>query len=695
MSTLSRAFVFGLLAAPLPAFAQSAVGNQLDEVVVTAQRRQESLQATPVSVTALTGATLEQRQVTNVLDVAVQVPNLSIDSVTGVGNAARVFLRGVGEDQSQFNADPAVGIYVDGVYYARTNGALFDFLDIERVEVLRGPQGTLYGRNTPGGAISVITKAPSNTFGLTGELTAGRFNQAEARVAVTGPLIKDVLAGSASFLVKKREGLARSSTSFARVNNRDVASGRLSLGWTPSQTFRARLTYDRTWDDGDSFVPTSNFLGRPADLFVTQSEIIPTAEFRSQGVSLNASWDLGAVTLASISAYRDLDQSGLLDNDGEARLISGFSFVAGQRQYSQELTASIDTGRFNGIAGFYFFDEYNTYDAVTLIGSRTLPTLTARPDASVQDTRSYALFGQASYEILQDLKITVGGRYTWDEKSFANTQPSVPAVFRAARDWTNFSPKVGVDYKINDNVFVYATYAEGYKAGGFNRSNARIVAETPYDQETVQSIEVGVKTDWFDRRLRVNLNGFSNDYTDLQLSSFDPNTGTTRRFNAASATTKGIELEIAARPVAGLNLYGTLGHLDAGYDRFLDQVGGRLTDVSFRKLKGAPELQYTAGFDYRYELAGGSSIGVAAEVNYKSDVFNNVANTPAIATDERTLVNASVRYSTPGDRWTITASGKNLTDEQYASNGIFIAGLLSALYPADPMTWSLSARFRY
>jgi iron complex outermembrane receptor protein len=680
---------------PSVALAQSTTEDQIGEIVVTAQRRDESLQDTPISVTALTAEALEGRQISNVLDIANQVPNLNIEAVVGLGNSARVFLRGVGEDQAQFNADPAVGVYVDGVYYARTNGALFDFLDIERVEVLRGPQGTLYGRNTPGGAINVITRRPdADRFGFTGEMLFGRFDQMEARASVNVPM-GEGLAASASFLAKSRDGLSRSTSLNRNVGRREVISARGSIAYDPTPDLRMRLTLDRTWDNSDTGIPTSNFAGPPDDLFVTEGSVIPRGRFRSNGVALDVEYDIGAVTLRSISAYRDLDQTAILDNDGEARLYSGFESDAKQSQFSQEITASLTTDRLNLIIGGYFFDENNDYDALTLIGSRTNPaTRIARPDFSEQFTRSYAIFGQATYELFPAFELTIGGRYTWDSKRFANDQPSVPAVYRAERKWQDFSPKVGVDYRLSEGLFVYASFAEGYKAGGFNRSNVRVVAETPYDQERVRSYEIGLKSDLFNRRLRLNLNGFYNDYTDLQLSSFDPNTGTTRRFNAAQATTKGVELEASARPARGLDIYGTVAYLDAQYDEFFDLVGGQLVDVSFRKLKGAPKWQASGGFSYEVDLGSGS-VRLNGDAGYRGRIFNNVANTPAIATEGRTLVNASIAYLTEDERWTFTLAGRNLLDKKYPANGIFIGGLLSALYPADPLTWSVSARYRF
>ena len=687
------------LAAPLWAQGSASlppetVDGGLTDIVVTAQRRAESLQDTPLSVTALTSEALDARQVTNVLDVAGQVPNLNIEFVTGLGNSARVFLRGVGEDQAQFNADPAVGIYVDGVYYARTNGALFDFLDVERVEVLRGPQGTLYGRNTPGGAINVITRRPGPDFALRADVTYGRFNNLEGRATVNVP-VTEGLAASFSLLGRQRDGISYSTALGRDVGRRKIVSARGAIAYDAIPNLKLLFTGDRTWDESDTAIPTSNFSGLPADLFLNAGSPDPFGSFRSSGIALNASLSLGDVTLGSITAYRDLAQRAVLDNDGEARLYSGFESDAKQRQFSQELTASFDTERFKGIVGAYLFHEDNDYGALTLIGSRAnAATRIARPDTSFQRTRSYAIFGQATYTLVDALDVTLGGRYTWDSKNFTNSQPAVSAVFAAQRDWQNFSPKIGLNYRVNDQAFVFASYSQGYKAGGFNRSNVRIVAETPYNQERVKSFEVGIKTDLLNRRLRLNLSLFSNDYQNLQLSSFDPATGTTRRFNAAEAKTRGIELEASARPARGLELFGTFAYLDASYDRFLDLVGGVVTDVSARKLKGAPEYQASGGFTFDHDMGWGNLL-LNAQASYRSSQFTNVANTAAIAQRARTLVDASIGYRTADERWTLMLAGKNLLNEKYASNGIFIAGFLSAIYPADPVTWSITARYKF
>ena len=677
--------------------AASEASSGVEEITVSALRRSSRLQDTPVAVTALSAETLDRRQIFNVLDVAGQVPNLAIDPVTGIGNAARVFLRGVGEDQAVFTADPGIGTYVDGVYFARTFGVLFDLVDVDSVEVLRGPQGTLFGRNTPGGAILVNSRAPSlDELRGVAEFNYGRFNEVFIRGALSMPLARDLAAASVSAVYRTRDGFVAAPNIGRDVNARDVASLRGQLLLTPASNLSVRVIADKTWDNSDAFVPVSNFSGEPNSLLVTQAGEDPSARFTMGGVSANVSWELGKVTLGSITSYRELTQVATLDNDGELRRISGQIIDAGQNQFSQEVTARYDSERLQAMVGFFYFHEFNDYDTVTLIGSRPNPAVAiARPDTSEQVTRSYAVFGQATFKLTPDVGLTAGGRYTWDEKRFVNNQPSVPGVFGGTEKWRDFSPRVGLDWRVNDQLFMFASYAQGFKAGGFNRSNSAIVANTPYDPENVDTIEFGLKADLADRKLRANLTFFNNEYKGLQLSAFDLDTGTTRRFNAASARTRGLELETTARPTKDFEAFFSVGYLDARYNEFFDLVGGVLTDVSDRRLKGAPQLEWTAGFGWEPELPNGGTIRIGGDVNFRDELFNNVANTPGITTPPRTLVNGMLRYTTPDRKLQFTASGRNLLNRQFPVNGIFIGNLISALYPSEPMTWMLSARVNF
>ncbi len=684
-----------LIAAPL--HAQAPESNEALEVItVTAQRRAELLQTTPVSVTALAGDALVDRQIDGMLDVAAQVPNLRIEPVTALPNAARVFLRGVGEDQSTPTTDGAIGFYVDGVFHPRMQGAIFDFSDVERIEVLRGPQGTLYGRNTSGGAIKIITADPDEVLAGSVDLTVGSFDRRQIRGTIGGP-IADSLKGSLSLLKNERDGNVENVTLDRDVNSRDTTAVHGKLIWSATDALEVKLAADWSEDLADVGVGASAFSGYPADLFVTTADGDPEGYLRTRGVALTAAWASGAYTLTSISAYRDMDNYGIFDNDGEARVIQHFAFDTRQSQFTQEFTLASDWGRTQAIYGAYLFQEKMDHDTINFLGSRPNPAgpVTALPDLTHQETESYALFGQATYAATDALSFTVGARYTWDNKDFLDRYPTRDLTYAVEEDWTAFTPRVAVDYKLNDNVFLFASWAEGYKAGGFNRSTVAVTALTPYDEEEVSTIEVGVKAEFFDRRLRTNLTLFDNDYQDLQLSAYDPATLVSRRFNAAAVTTRGAELELSAVAARGLLAYATVGYLDARYDEFYNLVNGVLTDVSYLDLKGAPRWSYTAGFSWDMPLPMPGLLRLNGNVSHRTHMENVVANTPIVATPALTLVDASLVWTSGDERWSATLAGKNLTDKEYIGAGLHIGGLLTVLYPADPRTWSAAVKYRF
>jgi iron complex outermembrane recepter protein len=680
-----------------PAKSEAATdATKIEEVTVTAQRRSESLQKTPVSVTALNSEALESRQVTNVLDIAAQVPNLRIEPVTGLSNASRVFMRGVGEDQSTPTTDAAIGLYVDGVYYPRTLGALFDLADVQRIEVLRGPQGTLYGRNTSGGAIKIITRDPGDSMDGSAEWTMGSFGRKQLRAALGGPLGTS-LRGSVSVLQQSRDGTSTNSTLGRDVNRKDLNSVRGKFIMDAGKNLELKMVLDQTTDKSDVGVGTSGFNGFPTNLYATNANGDPAGYLKTSGAALTATYVQGDYTLTSITAWRDLKNYGMLDNEAEARTILHFSFDADQKQLSQEVTLAGKWGRMQGILGAYWFDEDNIYESNNLSGSRTnaAAAVTSTVGVTTQGSTSSALFGQATYSLSDDLRITAGGRQTKDKKTFVDAYAARNLRFAAEKNWSAFTPRLGADYQVNKSMFLFGSYSKGYKAGGFNRSTVAVTALTPYDQEDVATFEAGAKTDLLDGRLRTNVTYFSNAYKGLQLSAFDPATNVSRRFNAASASTSGIEVEITAIPMTGLRTYATLGYLDAKYDTFLDRVNGVLTDVSYLKLKGAPRTTGSVGFSWLMPVNMSGSMRLNGDINHRSRMENNIFNTPIIASPTVNLINASLAWNSADGQWTATFAGKNLTNKNYIGAGLYIAGLTTILYPADPRTLSASLRYRF
>jgi iron complex outermembrane receptor protein len=686
---LPLAVAMALAGSSAAAQERAARGAQaVEEIVVSAQRRVEPLQTTPVTVTALSADALEVRQVTNVIDIAGQVPNLRIDPVTGVANAAKIFLRGVGEDQSGPNTDSAIGLYVDDVYYPRTLGALFDFLDVERIEVLRGPQGTLYGRNTPGGAVKIITRGATDELRATADITVGNYGRQQLRAGISGP-ITNTFGGAVSVLKNERDGTSFSTTLNRDVNRRDVEAIRGSLVFTPTELLSMRLNYDWMNDETESFMPTSILGGFPPDLHVTAAGEEPTARLITKGTSLHVSYDLGGFEVQSITAYRDQQQRAFLDNDGRAARVLAFYFDAQQDQFSQELLLSTEWSAFRVLGGAYYFTENNRYDVINYFLTNVTPGFFD------QDTDSIAVFGTFGWDITDALTLSLGARWTRDKKDWLDVHPNLGANYTNSKTWNSFTPRVTIDYQLNHATMVFASYAEGFKSGGFNRSPNQVIATTPYDEEEVKTWELGIKSDFFDRRLRVNATYFYNDYSDLQLSAFDPATNLTRRFNAAQATTQGLELELSAVPLEGLQTFLTVGYLSAGYDEFFDNVGGVLTDVSNRKLKGAPRWTLAGGASYLFPATDIGDFRLSVDFNNRSEVFQNLANTPVVATPTITLWNAAFSWKSPDERWTATLGGKNLGNKEYFGAALFIANLAEVVYPAEPRTWTLGLRYDF
>lgn len=668
----------------------------LGVIVVTAQRRAENLQTTPVSVTALTSEIMLDRQIDGTLSVAAQVPNLNIEPVTALPNAARVFLRGVGEDQSTPTTDGAIGFYVDGVFLPRMQGAIFDFADVERVEVLRGPQGTLYGRNTSGGAVKIVTSDPGRTPSGSVDLTIGSYDRWQVRGVMGGP-IGDAITGSVSFLKNKRDGNVWNTTLDRDVNRRDTEAVRGKLIWDVNESLMLKLIADWSQDRADIGVGASAFTGYPSDLFETAANGEPDGYLRTRGVALTASWAHGIHTISSISAYRDLENEGLIDNDGESRTIQHMALETRQKQFSQEITIASDWGRVQSIAGVYFLNERLHYDTVNYLGSRANPSapVSALPDLTSQETDSYAVFGQASIAATDRLGFTLGGRFTRDKKDFNDRYPTLGREYNVDHHWTSFTGRLAVDYKLADATLLFASLSQGYKAGGFNRSSVAITALTPYDEEEVTTAEIGVKSDFFQHKLRTNMTLFHNDYDDLQLSAYDPATLVTRRFNAAAVTTKGVELEASALVTDGLTLYATAGYLDAKYDEFYDWVSGVYTDVSYRKLKGAPKWSGAMGASWEVPVTIVGSLRLNGNVSHRSRMENNIANTPIIASPSITLLDASLVWMSDDQHWAATLAGKNIANKKYNSAGLYIGGLETLLYQADKRTWSASVKYQF
>lgn len=694
--------------------AENDTGAGVTDIVVTAQRRDERLQDVPIAVTALSETALQNLQASDVGDLEGSVPNLTIHE--GDASNAVVYVRGVGQIDSLAFADPGVGIYIDDVYLGRAQGAFLSVYDVDRIEVLRGPQGTLYGRNTIGGAVKFVSSPLTNDLHYRAEATYGNYDELELKGSVGGALIDDVLLAKAAISYSRRDGYSDNAFDGSDDGDKNQLAGRLALEFRPGSDVRFRLNVDASRDRPDhSRTPAraTAVFGYPATLdnpFKVNANFNGLSDLDTFGASLTGEWDVSdALTLKSISAYRELDYATELDLDATPLAIFGTYVDEQQHQYSQEIQLNYSSDRFNGVAGVYYFDEKDV--TISGIFGPVIEFISA--SLNDQHNRSVAFYGQGSYELTDKLSLTGGMRYTYEKKNFFRTQEFFAAtapypvpygtgaeVTRIDTDhsWDAFTPKVGIDYKVNDDVLAYASVSRGFKSGGFDGRANNDAGAVPYDPETLWAYEVGVKSTLLDRKLIANLAVFWNDYKDLQLSSFtaDDNGDFTALFtNAGAATIRGAELELQARPVPALNLNLTVGYLDAHYDEYIGDEGADLSDE--RELVNAPKWSTRLGATYVFDLGGSGDLTAGADVSYRSKTYPTVSSSEVLAQDKYALVDAFLRWSDKDDHFYVQAGVKNLTDKRYREQGFDLSDSLGyqLAYYGAPRTYRLTVGTRF
>ncbi len=705
-----------------PAFAQETETREpdtrrLSPVTVTAQRVEENLQDVPVAVTALNAEALEDRQVADLLDLQAQVPNINMATNTGTANAARIFLRGVGEDESRGAVDQAVGIYVDGVYVGRSVGSLFDVVDLSSIEVLRGPQGTLYGRNTIGGAIKLTSVKPQ--FENSGDIRATVGNQSRYDVRGTANLqLAPTTAVRFTAMLRERDGFFDLNPNGARVDEgRDGVGGlhifaaRGSFYTELSPDWSLLVSADQTLDRSDP-IPDSAAPGNDADNDIFTIEPIPgticgptttalgcfTAydqRAQSRGISATLEGAFNGLDFTSITGYRELE------DELSTRIGSPFRQQTDQSQFSQEFTlGQSGEGALDWLVGAYYFTEDIALDTVFVF-----------PFEIDTTTDSTALFGQATYSITDALSLTGGLRYTDESKDFSGANLVFPFSRTESADYENVSFTVGADYRFNEDILGYLKYSTGFKSGGWSPDAFSGTAVfLPVDEETLDSVEAGIKSDLFNNTVRLNAAAFLNKYEGLQIGATVPGLGFTR-FNVDETEIMGVEVEGIWQLTENLQLNGNLGLLSAEYtDVNGDQARGLTNNGAGcpagtvaandpaiiacalgLELKNAPEYKGTVGALYQRPFAGGELI-FSGDVSFEDDTWSLVANSPPHAlVDGPTLANARLRYVSDAG-WTIALWGKNLTDEEYyraTSAGSFTT------YASEPLTYGIDLGFRF
>jgi iron complex outermembrane receptor protein len=697
-----------LLSGARPSAAQTAPSTSVTvaDVVVTAERRETSVQSTPIAITALTSKVLERANVDTVERLVQLAPSIHYNDTIG---EAFLSIRSVGgEPNVAVGGDPSVSFNVDGVYIARPTSVSSILFDVERIEVLRGPQGTLYGRNSTGGAINVITKAPNFTdFGGTADVVFGNYDARRARAAINIPLITDRVALRVSGVTDSHNGYEKNlfyPNGSADLDDLNVQAFRGVLGLRFTDQVDLTLRADTTSRGGrgpglqiqgpygqyHAALPFS-ITGPPPfgygappnpDIpLVTEQDLVTSLKVKETGESGELHWHgLGGAGLTVIAAHRDLDYNYLQDLDFTAARMSSSRALQHSTQDSVEARlASESSGRLTWLVGAYYFHETGYSDVPTNIFLPSGSVLVFQDPRLDIKSRSEALFAQATYALSDRLKLTGGLRYTWDHKDAVQytrvgLSPNILAlnlVTPSSHSWSAPTGKVTLDYTLNPDTLLYGTISRGYKAGGYS------ITGPAFNPETIWAYEAGLKTRLFDRRLQLDFSAFYYDQKNLQIvqTAFDPKVGpelvTT---NAGAATTEGVEVEFQATPVRDLQLRGSVAYLHARYDQYRDNdplnPGLGIPPFGLQNLDGrtavyAPDLTVSFDASYRFDLGTLGSLEPGASFYWADQQVLRVFALPADLQPAYDTVDLRLLYRPPTGSWSIEAFVDNAGDTKF------------------------------
>lgn len=711
--------------------AQAEDDNGIGVILVTAQRREQSAQDVPLSITALGSEQIQETGLGNSLAIGDHVPNLEIKTFGGVPN---IFIRGVGNNDFNSSSVSPISVYRDDVVVASTGSQIFALFDLERIEVLRGPQGTLFGKNTTGGAIQYVSKLPGDYFEGYARAGIGRFDLYETEAAATIPL-SDSFSMRVSGLVRRRDGERTNIFNGDDAIDVDESAARAILRWRPDSGTDVRLSAGMGRDRSDYLEPKPLGTINGGDIF-GYSDPAPNdvgilnfnGDSRNHSdnywISLNATFDLGGgVTLRSITGFDDTSIDNRVDVDGGPFRIDEIKFLTETEQISQELQLLYEGASINALLGVYYFDEdLDARSEADLVGELTfaqgaVPLITD----SARDNESYAIFGQATLDLTDRLSITGGLRYTWDKVNAEHRAYLVPGFFDA--DVPNgaeidlvpfgelndtfkaWSWRIAADYEVADDVMLYGTVNRGFKSGTFNIGIITSLAErTQVDPEFLTAYEIGLKSTLFDRRLRANISAFYYDYSDLQVLSVNQQGSgipTLGLDNAADAEVKGIEAEFLARPGGGLELGLNFGILDAKYKNYtsgaIDPVSGLPRDFSGNRMPGAPKFTLSTFAKFDFPVSNALDASFRAEFNHTGKKFYNNAQDDLVSSGEGYgLVNLRASLGSNEGQWELAAWARNVFGKDYIVDATDLRDFgLIPLYYGERGTYGLEALFRF
>ena len=771
--------------------AEDPATEMTDEITVTAQRVEEAIQDVPISIVTRSGDELERQALGDVQALAEASPGVVVSGQSPTSGEAAIYIRGIGSGTLGIGTEPTVGYYVDGVYMPRPQAAVNPFLDLERIEILRGPQGTLWGRNSTAGAVNVVTRAPEGQFHGRLFASLSEFDSSEAAdgrrygLSLTGPVTSKVwgrFAGASSKIGNPtyNDFLNAGSDNFDGVNMRG------GVTFLPSDSLTLTIRADITDDDahanfqfkpGDvsrySTVGTLNsFYGytEPADVHRVAADALPVSPYEENGFSLHINKMIdGRTSFTSISSWRDFDSMRDSDIDGSPHVFVNLSSTFESKWWSQEFRFHGANDRANWVAGAYAFGEDsqahfdtitdpallgmwlfansphlflfdpNTYCSLGVLAPPFLcgpnyynalaPFLglpvpgnpQALPFESTVDSSLYAVYGQIDWALSDRVTLTTGARYTADEKendqATIDFQTFMPSTQNQSDSWRAVTPKLGIEVRPSDGTMLYGSVTAGYKSGGYNA----VSLQPAFDEETVTSFEIGVKSQLANRKVRLNAAAFHYDYDDLQVAVLYPDRSVVE--NAASARIRGLDFEVSARPNRQFSFDLSFTVLDDEFVEFtsLDPVlqaqfveqllaaglidptqvllggGGALpippTDLSGNGLPRAPDFSATAALSYTFDLGDSGSLIARGEYQYTDDV-------PFDAFERFTqpsygLLHAQVRWTSARGGLFVAAYGRNLGDEEYKLSQFFVNYTGSLAVWAPPTEVGLQLGFDF
>ncbi len=765
----------------MPVLAQDAAEEEqtgaIRDIIVTAQKREENVQSVPIAITALDSRALDSATIEDIRDLAGRVPSLVVDSVGAGPSAAAISIRGISFEDIEKSFDPAVGVVVDGVFIGTNTGQLLDSFDMERLEVLRGPQGTLFGRNTIGGVISVTRTKPTEDFGVKAQAAYSTFDTKRGRLVVNTGKIGGIIALKAFGFYDKTDGFYRNVTKNKREGAYEVLTGGITALITPSDNITAQITYEHMRERGETIVsPLSRTAGDliclaagvpgfsplaecnrelqdNRGLYTTFSSIPTPVSNDTDAISANIDIDLGGLKLSSVTGYRKNDESVRQDFDASSARFFETLREQQYEQFSQELRLAGDVSdSIDFVVGAYYFTsnyqilQNTNFGAVLGQGAPLILT-----QAVDHKSTSYAGFVDTQIKLSDALTLGLGARYTRDKKDIFNnygrvislvrlSQPNytgvecvgvtgflpappfpagVPAYGAAnncsgVKSFGKFTWRGHLDYDLGDNKLAYASVSRGFRSGGFNGRSSGPTTLGPYEPETVDAYEVGLKADWLDRKLRTNIAFYYTKYNNKQEEVVQPappgsaSPQETVVKNASSADIKGAELEVIAQLSDNFSFNASFAYTDAKYNRFFNDVVGLTAgsapdgipdDVSTLTLRRAPKISWSAGLNYTKQMGSGR-LDMSTLLRFISKyqtcitpasprVPGNVVNDPRCRTEDREDLSAQIGYTFDlGETQEISLNvfGRNLTNHKGLSATLPVAGLFTFGTGRQPRT---------